>query len=244
MKHIETNIFELIQDKPRMVRIIGRRKAVDVFAELESALKEANLLPDEYFLLDNKFEDENRLVPDLRDVICYANRDGSESIYLDVYLCGYDDVTDKYQRFHFATGKTLREDSYAFDRMQYIAGYIYKLFEGFGQQSSRYVLQAKNKEVQRDTLMEKIRTEYLDYLKNVFVHNFSDPADVGFEVGIRSMIVSELPNCTLSEDKVNELYYADNSLDVLTKMCFNIARADMLKINDIISSRKSFNEKE
>ena len=58
------------------------------------------------------------------------------------------------------------------------------------------------------------------------------------------MIVSELPNCTLSEDKVNELYYADNSLDVLTKMCFNIARADMLKINDIISSRKSFNEKE
>lgn len=35
MKHIETNIFELIQDKPRMVRIIGRRKAVDVFAELE-----------------------------------------------------------------------------------------------------------------------------------------------------------------------------------------------------------------
>ena len=88
MKHIETNLFELIQDKPRMVRIIGRRKAVDVFAELESALKEANLLPDEYFLLDNKFEDENRLVPDLRDVICYANRDGSESIYLDVYLCG------------------------------------------------------------------------------------------------------------------------------------------------------------
>ena len=99
MKHIETNIFELIQDKPRMVRIIGRRKAVDVFAELESALKEANLLPDEYFLLDNKFEDENRLVPDLRDVICYANRDGSEGIYLDVYLCGYDDVTDKCKDF-------------------------------------------------------------------------------------------------------------------------------------------------
>lgn len=244
MKHIETNIFELIQDKPRMVRIIGRRKAVDVFAELESALKEANLLPDEYFLLDNKFEDENRLVPDLRDVICYANRDGSESIYLDVYLCGYDDVTDKCQRFHFATGKTLREDSYAFDRMQYIAGYIYKLFEGFGQQSSRYVLQAKNKEVQRDTLMEKIRTEYLDYLKNVFVHNFSDPADVGFEVGIRSMIVSELPNCTLSEDKVNELYYADNSLDVLTKKCFHITKADKFEINDTISSCKSFNEEE
>lgn len=244
MKHIETNIFELIQDKPRMVRIIGRRKAVDVFAELESALKEANLLPDEYFLLDNKFEDENRFVPDLRDVICYANRDGSEGIYLDVYLCGYDDVTDKYQRFHFATGKALREDSYAFDRMQYIAGYIYKLFEGFGQQSSRYVLQAKNKEVQRDTLMEKIRTEYLDYLKNVFVHNFSDPADVGFEVGIRSMIVSELPNCTLPKDKVNELYYADNSLDVLTKKCFHITKADKFEINDTISSCKSFNEEE
>ena len=244
MKHIETNIFEQVEDRPGMERIVGRKKAVDVFAELESALKEANLLPDEYFLLDDKFEDENRLIPDLEGVICYANWGGSEGIYLDVYLCGYDDVTDKCQRFHFATGKTLREDSYAFDRMQYIAGYIYKLFEGFGQQSSRYVLQAKNKEVQRDTLMEKIRMEYLDYLKNVLVHNFSDPADVGFEVGIRSMIVSELPNCTLPEDKVNELYYADNSLDVLTKKCFNIARADVLKINDTISSCKSFDEKE
>ena len=138
----------------------------------------------------------------------------------------------------------MREDSYAFDRMQYIAGYIYKLFEGFGQQSSRYVLQAKNKEVQRDSLMEKIRTEYLDYLKNVFVHNFSDPADVGFEVGIRSMIVSELPNCTLPKDKVNELYYADNSLDVLTKKCFHITKADKFEINDTISSCKSFNEEE
>lgn len=244
MKRIETNIFEQVEDRPGMVRIVGRKKAVDVFAELESALKEANLLPDEYFRLDDKFEDENRLIPDLRDVVCYANWGESEGIYLDVYLCGYDDVTDKYQRFHFATGKTLREDSYAFDRMQYIAGYIYKLFEGFGQQSSRYVLQAKNKEVQRDTLMEKIRTEYLDYLKNIFVHNFSDPADVGFEVGIRSMIVSELPNCTLPKDKVNELYYADNSLDVLTKKCFHITKADKFEINDTISSCKSFNEEE
>lgn len=244
MKRIETNIFEQVEDRPGMVRIVGRKKAVDVFAELESALKEANLLPDDYFLLDAHFKDEKCLIPALRDVVCYANWGESEGIYLDVYLCGYDDVTDKHQSFHFATGKTLCEDSYAFDRMQYIAGYIYNLFEGFGQQSSRYVLQAKNKEVQRDTLMEKIRMEYLVYLKNVFVHNFSDPADVGFEVGIRSMIVSELPNCTLSEDKVNELYYADNSLDVLTKMCFNIAKADKLEINDIISSCKSFDEKE
>ena len=244
MKHIETNIFEQVEDRPGMVRIVGRKKAVDVFAELESALKEANLLPDEYFLLDNKFEDENRLIPDLRDVVCYANWGESEGIYLDVYLCGYDDVTDKHQSFHFATGKTLCEDSYAFDRMQYIAKYIYKLFEGFGQQSSRYVLQAKNKEVQRDTLMEKIRTEYLDYLKNIFVHNFSDPADVGFEVGIRSMIVSELPNCSLSEEKVNELYYADNALEILTKICVDITKADKSEINESISSCKSFKEKE
>ncbi len=244
MKRIETNIFEQVQDQPGMERIVGRKKAVDVFAELESALKEANLLPDDYFHLDTHFKDEKCLIPDLSDVICYAKWGGSEGIYLDVYLCGYDEVTGKCQKFHFATGKTLREDSYAFDRMQYIAGYIYNLFEGFEQQSSRYVLQAKNKEVQRDTLMEKIRTEYLDYLKNVFVHNFSDPADVGIEVGIRSMIVSELPNCTLPKDKVNELYYADNSLDVLTKKCFHITKADKFEINDTISSCKSFNEEE
>lgn len=244
MKRIETNIFEQVEDRPGMVRIVGRKKAVDVFAELESALKEANLLPDDYFLLDAHFKDEKCLIPALRDVVCYANWGESEGIYLDVYLCGYDDVTDKHQSFHFATGKTLCEDSYAFDRMQYIAGYIYKLFEGFGQQSSRYVLQAKNKEVQRDSLMEKIRTEYLDYLKNIFVHNFSDPSDVGLEVGIRSMIVSELPNCSLSEEKVNELYYADNALEILTKICVDITKADKSEINESISSCKSFKEKE
>ena len=38
MKRIETNIFEQVEDRPGMVRIVGRKKAVDVFAELESAL--------------------------------------------------------------------------------------------------------------------------------------------------------------------------------------------------------------
>ena len=35
MKRIETNIFEPVEDKPGMVRIVGRKKAVDVFAGLE-----------------------------------------------------------------------------------------------------------------------------------------------------------------------------------------------------------------
>ena len=74
MKRIETNIFEQVEDRPGMVRIVGRKKAVDVFAELESALKEANLLPDDYFLLDAHFKDEKCLIPALRDVVCMQTK--------------------------------------------------------------------------------------------------------------------------------------------------------------------------
>jgi len=59
------------------------------------------------------------------------------------------------------------------------------------------------------------------------------------EVGLRSLIVAELPKCTLPEDKVEELLGSDNALDLLTKICAHILEADTYEINDTISACRS-----
>lgn len=240
MKMIETCIYEPIPDKPGYVRNVGARKAKEVFEELEKALQEANLLPNEYFLLDTEFDNEKALFPEMVDVIAYANWGSSEGIYLDVYVFGYDGQHDKTKRFHFATGKTLSEDSDSFDRMQYIAGYIYKLFMGFHQTPARYRLISNGNEELQTKVMNRVKQEYMNYLRTTFVHKFEDPQKVGAEVSIRSMIVSELPNCLLPEDKLKELDESQNALELLTKICRHVIKADEFEINDSISSCRTF----
>lgn len=240
MKVIETCIYEPIPDKPGYVRNVGARKAKEVFKELKKMLEEAELLPDEYFLLDTKFDNEKALFPEMVNVFAYANWGSSEGIYLDVYVFGYDGQHDEIQRFHFATGKTLSDDSDSFDRMQYIAGYIYKLFMGFYQMSARYRLISNGKAELRGKVINRVKQEYLDYLRTTFVHKIEDPQTVGAEVSIRSMIVSELPNCLLPEDKLKELDECQNALELLTKICRHIVQADKFEVNDSISSCRSF----
>lgn len=129
MSRIETEIWEPVPDKPGCVQYVGQRKVSDVFQDLENFLREENIYPDEYFLLNHDFDDNLDLeMPHVEDVICYAQWGGSEGVYLEVELSVKHSTENRYTRVIFASGKTLGESNEDFDRMQYIAGRIYRAF--------------------------------------------------------------------------------------------------------------------
>lgn len=243
MKLIETVIWEQVPDKPNYVTKKGLRKVSEVFAELESELKAEGLYPDEYFLLDREFEDENMLCPEFQDVICYAQWGFSEGIYLEVDVVVKNEQTGRYERKNFATGKTLREDSEAYDRMQYIAGFVYKLFMGDHQMSARYRIINGDKAGLKEAAMSKLKKEYAAYMRNVFVHNPSDVVEVGNEVGIRSLILHNIGNLELPDEKWQELLASENALDLSTKICRHVLEADSFEICDTICACRSFEQK-
>ncbi len=240
MERIETVAWEPIPDKPDYVRKRGPRKVSDVFAELEAALKSANLYPDEYFVLDKDFADENMLCPEFEDVICYAQWGGNEGIYLEVDIVYRNEETDTYVRKNFATGKTLSDDSRSYDRMQYIAGYIYKLFMGDKQIPARYMIVGKKEVGLREQLHARILMEYESYVKNIFVHKPLNPADNGAELAIRSLVLHNLFKCELPDEKMRELLDSDDSLELLTKICRHVLEADSFEISDTICACLSF----
>lgn len=239
MKIIDTQNWESVPEKPGLIRVVSQRKAVEVFRELEEELRNADLYPDEYLLLDSDFDDEKIDFPEMRDLYCYAQWGNSEGIYLDVELIVYDRENNCCKRKHFATGKTLAEDSASFDRMQYIAGYIYRLFTGDLQTSARYIFVGKA-EKNEQALQAKIHAEYREYLLRNLVHKQIDLTEAAQGIGLRSMIVHELPKCSLPEDKLEELLQSDNALDLLTKICEPFLDPDSFEINDMISSCDSF----
>lgn len=239
MKIIATQNWKPVPDKPGLIELVSRRKAVEVFHDLEDALRNADLYPDEYFLLDNEFRNEKIDFPEISDLTCFAQWGNSEGIYLDVELIVYDRENNCCKRKHFATGKTLAEDSASFDRMQYIAGYIYRLFTGDLQTSARYIFVGKA-EKNEQALQAKIHAEYREYLLRNLVHKQIDLTEAAQGIGLRSMIVHELPKCSLSEDKLEELLQSENALDLLTKICEPVLEHDSFEINDMISSCDSF----
>ena len=239
MKIIQTQNWETVPEHPNLVRPVSQRKAKEVFSELEEALREADLYPDEYFLIDNDFRDENTEFPNVRDIICYAQWGGNEGIYLEVELIIFDESSKTYRRKCFATGKTLAEDSASFDRMQYIAGYIYKLFAGEHQTPARYVL-VENEEKNRELLLTRVAREYREYLLTNLVHKQMELDEVTDQIALRSAIVHELPKCLLPEDKVKELMESENILDLLAKICAEIVEWDADSINEMVSSCDSF----
>ena len=206
MKEIETRIWEPVPEKPSMARIVSRRKALDVFHDLEEALREADLYPDDYLLIGSEFDNENAEMPEMSDLICYAQWGNNEGIYLEVIIVTLDKEKNCYVRKSFATGKTLAEDSASYDRMQYIAGYIYKLFFGSHQQSPRYLL-IRNEKADRETLMSKIHEEYREYLMTNFVHRNEDYDAIAEEVGLRSLIVHELPKCLMDGMQIRRICF-------------------------------------
>ncbi len=238
MKIIETKLYEPIPNKPGYVREIGQRKASDVFNELKERLLEADLLPDEYFLMASEMSKGKDIFPDFVDLCCYANWGTSEGIYLDICLILQEE--GKIIRKSFATGKTLEGNSEAFDRMQYTAGYITKLFFGDHGMSPRYrLLKTKEKPTQRDVL-NRVEHEYRDYLKTLLIHKRASAVEHGMEIGLKSMILSALPNCHLTDEKIGELMVSENALNLLTNVCSCIDQAILYDIKDCISSCDTF----
>lgn len=240
MKRIETVVWEPVPDKPNYVTKKGARKVREVFSELKAALESAGLLPDEYFILDSDFADENMDCPEFCDVICYAQWGSNEGIYLEMDVVYLNEHDTTYVRKNFATGKTLAEDGRSYDRMQYIAGYIYKLFMGEKITPLRYMIVGKQESSLRGQLHQRLLMEYDSYIRDIFVHKPLDSAENGAEVGIRSLVLHNVMKCELPEEKIQELLDSDNALELLTKICRHVLEADSFEITDTVCACASF----
>ncbi len=234
MKRVETEIYENVPGKPGVVKRVGFRKAADVFDEIKEQLMEADLLPEDYFLMDSAFGDENSVMPDFCEVNAYAVWGGSEGTYFEIDLIV--DTGKCYQSVHFLTGKTLKGDRAAHTRMQYIAGVVYEMLMGDHQVPARYFLTDGPK---REQLLKRVEREHREFTETALISGYELTRDKLLEIGLRSLIVAELPKCTLPEDKVEELLGSDNALDLLTKICAHILEADTFEINDTISACRS-----
>ena len=169
LKQIELELWEPNPDKHAYLRFVGCRKAKEVFNELYAELQRLDLVPDEYFTMFFRIE-ENTLVPKDARVVAYANWGGSEGIYIDVDLIGKDEA------LHLATGKTLSESTEAFDRMQYIAGVIYKMFTSPGFSASELTIKSEMTNAE-----EKLNAVFSQLSSKILHHN-SDPLSYIVEI--------------------------------------------------------------
>ena len=71
---------------------LGGRTGQEVYEELKHRLEGMGYLPDEYFLLDDVWED-GKVVPRDADLFCTTDYGASEGIYLDVRLMWYGAVS-------------------------------------------------------------------------------------------------------------------------------------------------------
>ena len=137
MKQIEFERWEPDAENPRRLTYAGQRTAEDVFHELEARLDSVGYLPDEYLLLDNRWQN-GREIPKSADFFCKTDYGGSEGIYLDVYLEWQEG--DKPKKECFITGKTLGESGADLDRMFLISSAITKAFRGDNSVHARYMV--------------------------------------------------------------------------------------------------------
>ena len=136
MKRIELELWEPSQEDPRILKYMGQPKAAEVFKELKYRLETQGCLPDEYFLLDLRWEN-GREIPKDSELFCTVNYGGSEGIYIDIYLKWYEEGRPVTK--NFITGKTLEESGDALDRMFLTASAVTKAFHGERTSHVRYL---------------------------------------------------------------------------------------------------------
>lgn len=211
-----------------------KRKAKEVFDDLCEILTKEGLFPDEYFLLDLKPE---QLFPDVDSMYCFAEWGGSEGIYLNVKILSYDEDAHTIKDIRFATGKTLIETTEAFDRMQYIAGYIYRLLMGDGQIHPRYVL-IPNQAAERnqEQLLKRINSDVTSLIKQKIYQQQNSPEIYADELAIKLMILRTLAKRPLPEEIVNTLFEQNDILEKLSVQCKSIMKANYNEIEDILVS--------
>ena len=137
MKRIEFEHWIQDTENPRKLTYAGQRTAEDVFHELEAHLDSVGYLPDEYLLLDSRWQN-GREMPRDANFFCKTDYGGSEGIYLDVFLEWYEDSQRRTE--HFMTGKTLGESDADMDRMSLISSAITKAIRGDNSVHARYIV--------------------------------------------------------------------------------------------------------
>ena len=137
MKQIEFERWEPDAENPRRLKHAGQHAAEEVYQELKARLDSVGYLPDEYLLLDNRWQN-GREMPRDAGFFCRTDYGGSEGIYLDVFLDWYEDGQHKTE--HFMTGKTLGESGADLDRMSLISSAITKAVRGDNIVHARYMV--------------------------------------------------------------------------------------------------------
>ena len=137
MKQIEFERWEPDAENPCKLNYVGQRTAEDVFHELEARLDSVGYLPDEYLLLDRRWQN-GREMPRDAGFFCRTDYGGSEGIYLDMFLEWYEDSQRRIE--HFMTGKTLGESGADLDRMFLISSAITKAVRGDNSIHARYMV--------------------------------------------------------------------------------------------------------
>ena len=137
MKQIEFERWEPDAENPCKLKYAGQRTAEDVFHELEARLDSVGYLPDEYLLLDRRWQN-GREMPRDAGFFCRTDYGGSEGIYLDMFLEWYEDSQRRTE--HFMTGKTLGESGADLDRMSLISAAITKAIRGDNSVHARYMV--------------------------------------------------------------------------------------------------------
>lgn len=150
MKQIEFERWEPDTENPRRLTYAGQRTAEDVFHELEARLDSVGYLPDEYLLLDRRWQN-GREMPRDAGFFCRTDYGGSEGIYLDMFLEWYEDSQHKTE--HFMTGKTLGEGGADMDRMSLISSAITKAIRGDNSVHARYMVVGAQPEPEETMLL-------------------------------------------------------------------------------------------
>ena len=129
MELIEFDRWRPSVDNPRKLEYVGQRTAQEVCEELKHRLEGQGYLPDEYFLLRDKWQN-GREIPRDADLFCTVDYGESEGVYVDVYLKWYDEKRQKSVTESFIVGKTLGENGNDLDRMFLTASAITKAVHG------------------------------------------------------------------------------------------------------------------
>lgn len=231
---------ETMVQKEDGTRIYEPRTIQEVFNDIKKILIEEGLCPEDYFTLSYPTScHADEPFPEISDLFCNAQWGGSEGIYLDITINVFDSEEEKYKQISFITGKTLSESGDAFDRMQYIGGYIYRLLMGDGNVHARYIL-LHNPRQDKASLDEKLNYEFISLMKKHLYSQKEDSVIDTEELALKAMILKAVMANPVREDKLKQLLEADNALDILYHLCKPVIPVTLYEVEDIIASVDTF----
>ena len=231
---------ETMIQKDDGTKIFEPRTIQEVFNDIKKILIEERLCPEEYFSLNYQIRGlANEPFPEISDLFCNAQWGESEGIYLDITMNVFISEEKTYKQISFITGKTLSETEDAFDRMQYIGGYIYRLLMGDGNVHARYIL-LQNSRQDKAALDEKLNYEFISLMKKHLYSQKEDSVIDTEELDLKAIILKVVTAKPLAKNKLKQLLEADNALDILYHLCKPVMPATLYEIEDIIASVDTF----